>query len=227
MLNAGLNGLVSDNEGRTYKTVKFGNQVWMTENLKTRHFNNGDTIPTSYPYESETSAMGIYYWPPEGDDNLIEEMGALYTWHAANDSRRICPEGWRMPSEADWATLFEYFRNNNFGTEGSADHILPAICSNEYWEASTTVGSPGYDLSSNNSADFNIVPAGNKISSCTGPLPTDCTGEFDNSGIIAYLWTASGNATNGTYVRISNDADVELFPSRSSGRGLSVRCIKQ
>lgn len=227
MLNAGLNGLVTDNEGRTYKTIKYGNQVWMTENLKTRHFNNGDTIPTSYPYLSETSAMGVYHWPPAGDDEFIDGLGILYTWHAANDSRRICPEGWRMPTEADWTALFEYFRNNDFGTGGNSDHILPAICSNEYWETSSTAGAPGYQVSSNNSADFNIVPAGYKTSICPDQIPENCTGAFNDFGTDAYYWTASGNASNGVYINIDSDSDSEIIFSRSSGRGLSVRCIKQ
>ena len=34
-------GIVSDNEGNVYKTIKIGNQVWMAENLKARRYRNG------------------------------------------------------------------------------------------------------------------------------------------------------------------------------------------
>jgi hypothetical protein len=38
--------IVKDNEGNEYKTIQIGEQLWMQENLKTKHFNNGDEIVT-------------------------------------------------------------------------------------------------------------------------------------------------------------------------------------
>jgi len=37
-------GIISDNEGNIYKTIKISNQVWMAENLKASKYSNGDTI---------------------------------------------------------------------------------------------------------------------------------------------------------------------------------------
>ena len=42
---------VTDHEGRTYKTVKIGNQTWMAENLNVITFRNVDTIPAAYDEE--------------------------------------------------------------------------------------------------------------------------------------------------------------------------------
>ena len=39
-------GIMTDNSGYTYKTIKIGNQVWMASNLRGTKYRNGDTIPT-------------------------------------------------------------------------------------------------------------------------------------------------------------------------------------
>ena len=38
------NVTVTDIDGNAYATLKIGEQVWMTENLKVTHYDNGDAI---------------------------------------------------------------------------------------------------------------------------------------------------------------------------------------
>ncbi|HNW90515.1 MAG TPA: FISUMP domain-containing protein [Bacteroidales bacterium] len=78
-------------DGKTYKTVKIGNQVWMAENL------NYVTNSGSWCYDNSSSNCSKY--------------GRLYTWEAA---KKACPPGWHLPSKSEFETLL-----NKFGGGGT------------------------------------------------------------------------------------------------------------
>lgn len=77
-------GELKDNrDGKTYRTVKIGNQWWMAENL-----NYG--IADSYCYLDSAK--------------YCAEWGRLYTWATA---LLACPQGSHLPSKTEFETLFE------------------------------------------------------------------------------------------------------------------------
>jgi len=78
-------------DGKTYKTVKIGTQVWMAENL---NYNIGSG---SWCYDDNSSNCNKY--------------GRLYDWETA---KKACPAGWHLPSKSEFETLL-----NNYGGEGS------------------------------------------------------------------------------------------------------------
>lgn len=71
-------------DGKSYKTVRIGEQTWMAENLN---------------YETEQS---VCY---KNDPTNCEKYGRLYTWEAA---KKACPSGWPLPSNEDFRTLLNF-----------------------------------------------------------------------------------------------------------------------
>ncbi len=90
-------------DGKTYKTVEIGSQVWMAENLN---------------YESESS-NAIF----SRNTGLADIFGRLYCWEVAKE---VCPDGWHLPSDADWTLLADHL-----GGEAVAGGIMKEMST--YW----------------------------------------------------------------------------------------------
>ncbi len=98
-------GTVTDIDGNEYETVKIGEQWWMAENLKVRRYNDGANI--DYPvgnHDWMDRTTGAYNWYDHDYDNYGSVYGALYNWHAI-ETGNLCPEGWVVPSNAEWIAL--------------------------------------------------------------------------------------------------------------------------
>jgi len=111
LFSIGLIGIqaqtVKDINGNVYKTVTIGKQVWMAENLKTTKYNDGTTIPLvteNTAWESLTTPA--YCWN-KNDATNKNRYGALYNWYTVN-TNKLCPRGWHVPTDAEWATLTTY-----------------------------------------------------------------------------------------------------------------------
>jgi uncharacterized protein (TIGR02145 family) len=79
-------------DGRTYRTVKIGEQVWMAENL-------------AFAY----AGSKCY----DNDLNNADKYGLLYNWETAI---KACPPGWHLPSDAEWDELLRFI-DGNTGSE--------------------------------------------------------------------------------------------------------------
>jgi len=97
---------VTDYDGNTYDTVCIGNQVWLKQNLRVTHFRNGDIIPNvteASAWPGMTSGARCYYDNDSAANDLV--YGALYNWYAVNNTLGLCPQGWHVPSDAEWTAV--------------------------------------------------------------------------------------------------------------------------
>jgi uncharacterized protein (TIGR02145 family)/prepilin-type N-terminal cleavage/methylation domain-containing protein len=106
---------VFDKEGHGYKTVKIGNQCWMAENL-----NTGAVLAVdSWPSDNGV----VEKWCYEDTASNCDLKGGLYDWDEIMDygttsgDKGICPNGWHLPSNAEFSTLIANYPAPSAGTE--------------------------------------------------------------------------------------------------------------
>jgi uncharacterized protein (TIGR02145 family) len=194
---------VTDIDGNIYNTVKIGSQVWMAENLKVTHYRNGEEVlnisdGVIWDYLS-TGAYCTYDHSPSN----AALYGNLYNWHAVNDSRKLAPEGWHVPSDNDWRALNAYLGDETAGGKIKEKDTM-------HWHYPNVGATDEYG--------FSALPAGLRSSSYVG---------FTNLELNTWWWTASLN-TRGSPLAWGANYDQssltwkEWYPTF----GFSVRCIK-
>ena len=196
-------GTVKDVDGNIYKTVQIGNQTWMVENLKVRHYQNGDPVDNI----TDTTAWGIltsgaFAWY-NNDSSNNSTYGVLYNWYGATDSRKIAPAGWHVPSDAEWGELINYLGNASFAG-GKMKEAGTA-----HWNSPNT--------GATNESGFTALPGGYRY--------TD-NGSFRQMGKDADWWSTS--EVDATYAWFRNI----YYDGAESGRyyykkqnGFSIRCV--
>ena len=186
-------------ESRIYKAVKIGNQTWMAENLDVSTYRNGDTIPQVQDpkiWSNLKTGAWCYY---EGTNESGGNYGRLYNWYAVNDPRGLAPQGWHIPSDAEWTTLTNFLG----GKMGSSLKIKSP--------AGWAKGGNG-----TNETGFAALPGG-----------TRSINLFSFAGDYGYWWTSTEYDSYSAWNRFLgyNNNDI----GRSTGWkqfGNSVRCIK-
>lgn len=214
--DATANTLTDLRDGKTYKTVTIGRQIWMAENLNYAY--------TDVFYKRDNYTSDSTSWCYDNDPANCAKYGRLYTWAAAMDSlgkwskngkkcgyiascsptypvRGICPKGWHLPSKEEFGTLITAVGDSS--TNGTV------LKSTDGWSnhgnGTDTFG-------------FSALPAGARSD-----------GHYVRRGSYAYFW--SSNDTKG----ISHDAyrmylycgeDIAGLIYDNKNHGASVRCVK-
>jgi uncharacterized protein (TIGR02145 family) len=99
--NCGISS-VSDIQNNSYQTFLSDKKCWMAENLKVTKYRTGELINSGYlPKEPRIG----HYFSYNNDLNNSTAYGLLYNLAAIDDTRGLCPAGWRVPSKEDWQSL--------------------------------------------------------------------------------------------------------------------------
>jgi len=212
---------VTDADGNLYHSITIGTQIWMVENLKTTKYRNGDIIGTTSSLNMDLTyaTSPKYQWAYNGVESNVNTYGRLYTWHAVADPRNLAPAGWHVASDTEWSVLENFLIANsyNYDKTTTGNKTAKSLCSTTLWNTSSTIGTPGYDMTQNNSTGFSMFPGGYR----------GFDGYFYILGIVSDVWTSTEYSTTNSIIRNLGYNVSSTNPLNSNKNyGFSVRCIK-
>ncbi len=231
--NAQQLGILKDSrDGKVYKTVKIGDQVWMAENLNSDRFLNGDTIPQVKSNEEWIRAGAnkqpawCYY---NNDPVKGNKYGKLYNWYAVSDPRGLAPVGFHLPSREELEILKLFLGKDEASKKmksksGWNSYTIKGYKMNVAYEGErdkiVTVPTETYSGNGSNISGFNAFPSGSR----------NFNGQFGGVGGMSFWWIADFiqyTPPRVYHADLSNDNDIfEISYPSSVQEGLSVRCIK-
>ncbi len=237
----------TDHEGNVYNTVLIGSQCWTKENIRcTTSPITGNNLLTDF----SSSASKAASWHPNNASH-DPAYGLLYNWCAALDTfkttggvpevananssttlyctisghrRGICPQGWHVPNDAEWAQLMAYVYNNGYRCNDcsylslSADFtscIAKALSDTTGWNTDDGECVVGNDLSANNATGFSALPGGCYSSN-----------SYRNYGQKAYFWSSDVSYGYADYAYLSYNYDEMTRIDERMSAKFSVRCLK-
>ena len=210
---SGNSGTFKDKrDGRVYKWVRIGDQIWMAENLA--------YIPYVCPADSQ---CGI--WVNGYQDTKIgralatanyQAYGCLYDWETAMVS---CPKGWHLPSDEEWMEL-ELFLGM---TPGELDEETWRGYINNVDGKLKETGTIHWDSPNSNATNesgFTARPGGKRYYHESPPS------SFSMTGGSGSFWTATEEGNYAFGRGLSENAYGVYRHLQNKKDGLSIRCIK-
>ena len=222
--------LSEDQNGNTIYSKTYGNQEWSTQSANVTTYRDGTPIPeVTDPGEWANLTTGAWCYP----NNQDQGTGKLYNWYAVagiNDNdpntptKEFAPEGWHVPTDAEWSTLENYLIDNGYNYDGTTtgNKIAKAMANDWGWSEDDSLGAVGNNQSLNNRSGFNAYPLGYR-----GYWEQ---GSFLNIGNQALFWSSTSyNGVLAWYFRLSFNLEFsDLTPDDSIWKqgGMQVRFVK-
>jgi uncharacterized protein (TIGR02145 family) len=180
--------------------ITIGTQHWMKKNLDVTTYRNGDIIPQvtdSTAWIKLTTGAWCYY---NNDPANGAIYGKLYNWYAVNDARGLAPQGWHIPTSAEWNTLSTFLG-------GSAGGKMKTTGTS--WTTPNT--------GATNESGFSALPGGLR----------SINGGFYNVGVQGSWWGVPNPGFGPFYNSILNPGTSLGYVSFSAPLpfGVSVRCL--
>jgi uncharacterized protein (TIGR02145 family) len=183
-------------------TIVIGTQQWMRENLDVMTYRNGDVIPQvtdASAWAGLTTGAWCYY---DNDPLKGAIYGKFYNWYAVNDPRGLAPQGWHIPTDAEWTTL-----SNLLGGSAAAGGKMKTT-GTTIWTSNTNA---------TNESGFSGLPGGER----------NVDGTFVNIGSNGGWWSATlYDPTLAWYRHLLSNYGNIIRLGNFKDHGYSVRCLR-
>jgi uncharacterized protein (TIGR02145 family) len=195
--------IATDIDGNMYPGIKIGTQTWLSKNLNVTKYQNNDNIDhviSSITWLSLVEGAWAY---SDNSSSYGGTYGKLYNWFAATDQRKICPIGWKIPSDEDWTILTDFLGGLDVagGKLKSTGISLWQIPNN--W--------------ANNLSYFSGLPGGYR----------DESGQFLGLGYYGLWWSSTSDGTNALSRYVYNEFNYASKDSSGKNQGLAIRCLME
>ena len=216
-------------DGAPYPSIVYGTQEWTVENACHTTYRDGTPIPEVTDTDNTawlnlTTGAWAYY-------NNDPTKPRLYNWFAVmgihdtdpnTPNKEFAPEGWHVPTDAEWTTLEEHLIANgyNYDDTTTENKIAKAMASTTGWNTETQPGAIGNDQSLNNDSGFNAFPEGSRSYGA---------GSFNNEGSGALFWSSTEYDSNYAWSRNLYNNSSYLHRNNVNVRkqfGYSVRFVR-
>lgn len=200
-------GTVTDFDGNVYHIVTIATQEWFAENLNVTHYINGDPVP-NITSGTEWSNVNSGAYCNYNNSSTSDTIGHLYNWYAVNDSRKLCPEGWHVPTDDEWKTLL-YSLGGPEVAGGKMKSTGTLEQGNGKWHEPNT--------GATNETGFSSLPGGYR----------DVNGNFLMFSSNAYYWSSTEKDFLTAWDRELNYkyGNVDRYDNLKAN-GFSIRCLK-
>jgi uncharacterized protein (TIGR02145 family) len=196
-------------DGKSYKTVQIGKQVWMAENLQATQYRDGTPIPMLMDNKDWIADTSGAYCYSNHSYKMAKTYGMLYNGAAILNPRKLAPAGWHIPSDSEWQTLVDYL-----GGEKEAGGKLKEA-DDKLWNENT---------GATNESGFSALPAGSR--ECHA-LITGVTSSYEWIGLRAFFASSTEWGNKIVWVRDLQNLNASVNRAHGGGHnGISVRCVK-
>jgi uncharacterized protein (TIGR02145 family) len=214
-----IGSFIDSRDGKSYRWVKIGDQVWMAENLAYMTSVSPSSSDSALDFLSTGSCTyPLYYvYGYQGRDvneakatKNFQTYGVLYNWPAALEA---CPAGWHLPTDDEWKTL-----EMHLGMSWEQVGIIGWRLSNEGGKLKETGTTHwNYNEGANNESGFTALPGGFRYT----------IGKNYGIGGGGYWWSATEYYDiNAWYRYLQHNLSSICRDHSGKEFGLSVRCLK-